>query len=84
MVGRAREITGPYVDQQGVSMEKGGGTEVLTANHRWLGPGGESLLLQPSGDIMVFHAYDARTGKPALEISPVDWSSGWPVVALGQ
>ncbi|MDT7816722.1 MAG: arabinan endo,5-alpha-L-arabinosidase [Acidobacteriaceae bacterium] len=84
MVGRAREITGPYVDQQGVSMEKGGGTQVLTANHRWVGPGGESLLMQPSGDIMVFHAYDARSGKPALEISTVDWSSGWPVVALGQ
>jgi arabinan endo-1,5-alpha-L-arabinosidase len=65
-------------------MEKGGGSDLLTANRRWLGPGGESLLMRPSGDIIVFHAYDAKDGKPALQISTVDWSDGWPRVAMGQ
>jgi arabinan endo-1,5-alpha-L-arabinosidase len=84
LVGRAKEITGPYLDKSGISMEKGGGSDLLTANRRWLGPGGESLLMRPSGDIIVFHAYDAKDGKPALQISTVDWSDGWPRVAMGQ
>ncbi len=82
MVGRSREITGPYVDRAGKDMKKGGGTPVLAANHRWLGPGGESLYSGKDQTIMVFHAYDARTGKPALQISTVAWNDGWPQVGL--
>jgi arabinan endo-1,5-alpha-L-arabinosidase len=52
------------------------------ANPRWLGPGGESVLLRREGDILVFHAYDAATGKPALQISPLTWEEGWPHASL--
>lgn len=83
MVGRSKKVTGPYRDEQGKPMLQGGGTQLLAANQRWLGPGGESLLQRPEGDLMVFHAYDASTGKPALQISTVEWSGGWPHVALG-
>jgi arabinan endo-1,5-alpha-L-arabinosidase len=83
MVGRSAKVSGPYVDERGSPMLQGGGTEVLSANQRWLGPGGESLLQRPEGDLMVFHAYDATTGKPALQISTIAWSNGWPHVALG-
>lgn len=31
---------------------------------------------------MVFHAYDAKDGKPALQISTVGWKDGWPEVGL--
>lgn len=82
MVGRSREVTGPYVDAAGKFMEKGGGTPVLSANHRWLGPGGESLYVGKEETIMVFHAYDAKTGKPALQVSTVAWKDGWPQVCL--
>jgi arabinan endo-1,5-alpha-L-arabinosidase len=83
MVGRSRKITGPYIDKAGVPMMEGGGTELLTANHRWLGPGGESLLMQPGDhDIIAFHAYDAKTGKSALQISTITWQDGWPHAAL--
>lgn len=82
-VGRSRNVNGPYVDESGEEMAKGGGTVVLSGNPRWLGPGGESLLMhQQSGDLIVFHAYDGQTGKPSLQISTVDWSGGWPHVAL--
>jgi arabinan endo-1,5-alpha-L-arabinosidase len=84
MVGRAPRITGPYLDKQGVSMAAGGGTELLVANSRWLGPGGESALMQPAGDILVFHAYDAKTGRPALQVSTLVWKNGWPEAALGK
>lgn len=85
MVGRSRKITGPYVDDQGVPMMQGGGTPLLSGNSRWRGPGGESVLLQsPGPDLIVFHAYDAHTGFPALQISTLEWLNGWPHAALQQ
>jgi arabinan endo-1,5-alpha-L-arabinosidase len=83
MVGRSRQVTGPYVDAGGKAMLEGGGTQLLVANGRWLGPGGESILQRPEGDVIVFHAYDAVTGKPALQISTLTWQNDWPHAALG-
>jgi arabinan endo-1,5-alpha-L-arabinosidase len=85
MVGRARSVTGPYVDQAGLPMTQGGGTLLLGPNKRWLGPGGESVLRESDGsDIIVFHAYDSTTGRPSLQISTLVWKDGWPVAALGE
>lgn len=83
MVGRSRDVTGPYVDAEGKPMLSGGATQLLAGNSRWLGPGGESILQTASGDVMVFHAYDAETGKPALQVSTITWNGDWPHVALG-
>lgn len=83
MVGRATQVTGPYLDATGNPMLKGGGTQLLVGNSRWIGPGGESILQQPKGDLIVFHAYDAITGKPALQVSTLTWTNGWPHAALG-
>jgi arabinan endo-1,5-alpha-L-arabinosidase len=83
MVGRSQKVNGPYVDAEGKPMLQGGGTQLLAANARWLGPGGESILQKAGGDVMVFHAYDAQTGKPALQISTIGWDGGWPHIALG-
>ena len=82
MVGRSKKVTGPYEDEHGFPMRQGGGTELLAATQRWVGPGGESVLRRREGDLMVFHAYDAATGKPALQISTIAWTGGWPHVAL--
>jgi len=84
MVGRARSITGPYLDQDGTPMSKGGGSEVLKANETWVGPGGGSVLLgvHNDPDIIVYHAYDAITGKPSLQISTLAWTDGWPRAAV--
>lgn len=83
MVGRATHVTGPYIDADGKPMLEGGGTQILWPNSRWIGPGGESVLQRPEGDILVFHAYDAITGKPALQISTLTWKDGWPHAVLG-
>jgi arabinan endo-1,5-alpha-L-arabinosidase len=82
MVGRSSSVTGPYLDRSGKPMADGGGSPVLVANGKWLGPGGESLLHLSTEDIMVFHAYSAVDGHPALQISTVGWKDGWPEVAL--
>jgi len=83
VVGRADSITGPYRDRQGVPMLQGGGTSVLSANSRWFGPGGESILLRHHGpDLIVFHAYDHVTGKSSLQISTIEWKGGWPSGSL--
>ncbi len=89
VVGRARSIIGPYVDRSGKMLEDGGDTPLLTANSRWLGAGGASLLLldpaitdPPAVDLIVFHAYDAETGKPSMQLSTLAWNDGWPTAAL--
>lgn len=88
MVGRAREITGPYLDANGMPMLEGGGTPVLLGNALWLGPGGESIRMRKDHggdqDIIVFHAYDSKTGDPYLQISTITWSHGWPHAALAR
>lgn len=83
MVGRSKSVTGPYFGQGKRPMIDGGGIPLLIPNQRWLGPGGESVLQRPEGDLIVFHGYDAITGKPALQISTLTWKHGWPHAALG-
>ena len=82
MVGRAKSVTGPYLDKTGKPLEEGGGTQVLFSNPKWLGPGGESLLKVTGEDLIIFHAYDATTGRPSLHISTIGWKDGWPELRL--
>jgi len=89
VVDRSRSVTGPYVDQTGKPLEDGGGTPFLSANARWLGPGGESVVMhglttigKGNDDLIVFHAYDATSGKPFMQLSTIAWTGGWPHAAL--
>jgi len=85
IVGRSKRIAGPYVDQHGVPMTESGAMELLAGNRRWLGPGGWSILMSSNGlDVMVFRAYDSRSGAPALQLSTLTWQGGWPHAALEQ
>jgi len=64
------------------TMLEGGGTPLLVGNKRWIGPGGESVLAQKDGDIIVYHAYDGKTGQAWLQISTLTWQDGWPHAAI--
>jgi arabinan endo-1,5-alpha-L-arabinosidase len=82
VVGRSAKITGPYVDRTGKPMLDGGGTRLIQGTSLWRGPGHQGLLMEPRGDIMVFHAYDGVTGRSSLQISTVVWEDGWPRIAI--
>jgi arabinan endo-1,5-alpha-L-arabinosidase len=81
VVGRSRNVTGPYVDKAGTPMPEGGGSMVIEATTpNWRGPGHEAVLQTQSGDYLVFHAYDGQTGRSELKISTMVWEDGWPRV----
>jgi arabinan endo-1,5-alpha-L-arabinosidase len=78
MVGRSASITGPYVDQSGMALLTGGGSQLLATTGDEIGPGGEDVL----GDgYLAYHFYDAReNGAPKLGIRSVTYANGWPVL----
>jgi arabinan endo-1,5-alpha-L-arabinosidase len=82
VVGRSREVTGPYVGRDGKSQMDGYGTVVLQGNRRFLGPGHQAVLRDGDSDYLVHHAYDAEhDGRPTLRIAPIEWTAdGWPTV----
>ena len=82
-VGRARRVTGPYVDRDGKPMTEGGGTVVVEGGGRWAGPGHCSILQTKDGEKLVYHAYDAEwRGTPTLRVAHIFWdAAGWPALS---
>ncbi|WP_133273365.1 arabinan endo-1,5-alpha-L-arabinosidase [Hymenobacter radiodurans] len=81
VVGRAKEITGPYTDKAGVGLEQGGGTLVMEGNKDWYGVGHNSVYTFDNQDYLVFHGYDAADkGRAKLRMEKLVWDKdGWPV-----
>lgn len=79
-VGRAAQITGPYLDRDGTALLAGGGTQILAAYDRWRGPGHNGIYHEGGVDWIVYHAYDAKeVGIPKLRIETLGWDAeGWP------
>jgi arabinan endo-1,5-alpha-L-arabinosidase len=81
-VGRARKVTGPYLDNMGVDMIEGGGKLFAASRGRHVGPGHFGLL-DLGGGVQKFSLhYEAdldRGGISVLDIRPLLWSDGWPV-----
>ena len=86
MVGRSENVTGPYLDREGLPMLEGGGTQVTFPTERWRGPGHNSILHEDGTDYIVHHAYDAEgQGVPTLRIQPLLWDDeGWPSVEAAE
>jgi arabinan endo-1,5-alpha-L-arabinosidase len=84
VVGRSKEITGPYLDKEGNKMIHGGGTIVAQGNDEWVAVGHQAVYTIDGKDILVFHAYDKQDGgKPKLLIRDIQWDAErWPMVSL--
>jgi carboxymethylenebutenolidase len=86
-VGRARTITGPYMDRDGKPMSEGGGTLFLASDAQRIGPGHFGRVVDydapPSGPERFSIHYEAdlsRGGRSVLDIRPLQWSpDGWPI-----
>lgn len=84
MVGRSRDVKGPYVDADGKPMlSAGGGSTVVLGDRRFRGPGHNAVLTVGASQYLVYHAYDAdRGGAATLRIAELLWDgAGWPLRA---
>ena len=82
VVGRSRKVTGPYLDNLGRDMLRGGGKMVLAAGGRVIGPGHFGLLDLGDGVQKMSCHYEAdldQGGRSVLGIRPLLWKNGWPV-----
>lgn len=77
-VGRSTSAKGPFVDKSGVKLTDGGGTLVLETHGSIVGPGGQDIMSDGDGTVIIYHYYTATSSL--LGINLLDFSSGWPVV----
>lgn len=83
-VGRAKTITGPYLDRNGKSMLDGGGSLVIGGNKNWVALGHNAAYTFDGKDYLVLHAYEtADNALQKLRILPIQWQQGWPIVNPG-
>lgn len=82
VVGRSKKVTGPYLDNMGRDMLKGGGKMVVAASNRVMGPGHFGRMVLGEGVEKMSLHYEAdldQSGRSVLGIRPLLWKNGWPV-----
>lgn len=81
-VGRSKKVTGPYLDNQGMDMLKGGGKLVAAASGHFFGLGHFGRTVVDEGVERFSCHYEAdldRGGRSVLDIRPLLWRDGWPI-----
>lgn len=82
VVGRSKEVCGPYLDRNGKPMEHGGGTLVIEGNDEYAGIGHCAAYKFGDKYYFVSHAYSIKeNGTPKLFLREMKWTSdGWPEI----
>ena len=79
--GRSRKPTGPFLDNMGRDMMRGGGKMVIAAEERLFGAGHFGrIIVEPGVEKASLH-FEAdldRSGRSVLAIRPILWKNGWP------
>ena len=79
--GRSRNPYGPFIDNVGRDMLRGGGKMVIAAEERLFGAGHFGrYIVEPGVEKMSLH-FEAdldRSGRSVLAIRPILWKNGWP------
>src|SRR4051794_10103545 len=81
-VGRARKVTGPFLDHTGLDMVQGGGKLFAGSTSRRIGPGHFGRINLGDGVEKFSCHYEAdldRGGASVLDVRPLLWKDGWPV-----
>ncbi|KAG5639204.1 hypothetical protein H0H81_005683 [Sphagnurus paluster] len=71
-VGRSSNPNGGFVDKAGVALTAGGGTLVLASAGNIIGPGGQDLMTDGDGPIIVYHYYTSTGSFARL----LEWLAG--------
>jgi arabinan endo-1,5-alpha-L-arabinosidase len=81
-MGRSKQITGPYLDADGVDMMEDGGSSFLKTTGSFIGPGQVGIFSEGGTNWLSCHFYDGkRRGMSTLAILPLEWNTnGWPEV----
>lgn len=84
MVGRSKNIQGPYFDKDGNAMTAGGGSLVLEGDADWFAVGHNAVYNFDGKDYLVCHGYDTHdNGRQKLIIREINWdNNNWPEVKL--
>lgn len=84
VVGRSENISGPYVDKNGIDLAEGGGSIILnsrvaepgvTPPGLYRAPGAPDVLVEDGIYYLTYHAYRPFN---TLGIRPMNWHDGWP------
>ena len=81
VVGRSRSVTGPFLDNVGRDMLRGGGKMVIAAEERLFGAGHFGRYIEEEGVEKMSLHFEAdmdRSGRSVLAIRPILWKDGWP------
>lgn len=86
LVGRSKELAGPYVDKEGTPLLEEGGTVLIEREGSLVGTGHADVYSEAGYDYLVHHAYDADLDyTPVLNIRRLVWDeSGWPSACHGE
>ena len=86
-MGRSEQPTGPYVDQASVDLRAGGGTLLIKAEDKYIGPGHAAVSELDDGRFLFsFHYYnDENRGQPWISVRELTWDDdGWPVLGSAE
>lgn len=87
VVGRSKNILGPYLDKNGKDMLNNNWELVLEGDgQKWIGPGHNSIIIQDDEgtDWMIYHSYMKKDGGVGGRLGMLDrvlWTDdGWPYI----
>jgi arabinan endo-1,5-alpha-L-arabinosidase len=83
VVGRSKNLFGPYVDKQGRPMLENNHELLIQKNEHFLGTGHNSEIITDDAgqDWMFYHAVKAsRPRGRVLMLDKIQWKDGWPYV----
>lgn len=84
IMGRSKNVLGPYVTQEGKNMLDGAGDLLMQGNETWAGPGHNAEFVQDDegSDWIIYHAY--RQSDPAvgrvLMLDRIYWNDWGPYI----
>ena len=81
VVGRSKQICGPYLDKEGRDMAQGGGSPVIGGNAEFVAIGHSAAYHFDGKDYFMAHGYSRTDGASKLFLVEMAWDEdGWPVV----